>query len=329
MVTYTLKNKAKTDFEKIMYSKNGRGYGMNRVLENNKIRVTVSDFGAELVGVWDKKRGVERIWKADAAVWARHAPILFPFVGKVAGGKYRYKGKEYSMTSHGFARDRQFEFVCEDGLSVTHVLRWNEESLDIYPFKFSLYVKHSLENEDSNSVRIEWRVVNEDSENGETMVYGIGGHPAFTFPGGERAEDCSLRIYKDVKSKEDGVLKYYLLDASGCIDMSEQYSLHLNSGCIKITQNMFDRDAFIVLDNQINHIELLDASGNAYVSMDCEGFPYFGIWSKNVDEFICLEPWYGIADMVGHDGDIENKTGMQRLGARESRSYVYTVGFNN
>lgn len=49
------------------------------------------------------------------------------------------------MTSHGFARDRQFELVSEDGGSVTHVLRWNEESLTVYPFEFALYVKHSLE----------------------------------------------------------------------------------------------------------------------------------------------------------------------------------------
>ena len=48
----------------------------------------------------------------------------------------------------------------------------------------------------------------------------------------------------------------------------------------------------------MNHIELLDAAGKAFVNMDCQGFPYFGIWSKKVDEFICLEPWYSIADVA-------------------------------
>lgn len=309
---------------------------MNRVLENNSLKVTVSDDGAELVSVWDKERDVERIWRGDSSVWGRHAPVLFPFVGKVADGHYSYKGREYKMTSHGFARDRQFELVSEDGMSVTHVLRWSAESLSVYPFKFALYVKHSLEGDDSHSLKIEWKVVNEACEGGEEMLYGIGGHPAFTFPKDTKAVDCSLRIYNGGTATAGGneasgnvlnSLKYYLLDASGCIDMSEQYTLDMSGGCAGIREDMFDRDAFIVLDNQVEHIELLDADGKPYVSMDCKGFPYFGIWSKKVDEFICLEPWYGIADIAGNDGNIENKTGMQRLGAGGSREYAYTIEF--
>lgn len=301
---------------------------MNRVLENNRLRVTVSDDGAELVSVWDKKRNAERIWRGDKAVWGRHAPVLFPFVGKVADGRYSYRGKQYNMTSHGFARDRVFELVEMGELSVTHVLKWSEDTLDVYPFKFVLYVKHSLENAAADSVKIEWRVVNE-ADNGEVMLYGIGGHPAFTFPDNEQAVDCSLRInssFGAAKSEEE-LLKYHLLNASGCIDMSREYELDMSQGSIKIKEDMFDKDALIVLDNQVNYIELLDVHGKPYIGMACEGFPYFGIWSKKVDEFICLEPWYGIADVARHEGDLEKKAGMQRLGAGESASYDYVVEF--
>ena len=183
---------------------------MNRVLENGKLKVTVSDAGAELVSVWDKEREVERIWRGDAAVWGRHAPILFPFVGKVAGGRYSYRGQEYKMTSHGFARDREFELVDADESSVTHVLRWNEESLKIYPFKFALYVKHSFDEKNPCRIKIEWKVVNEESieNNGRTMLYGIGGHPAFTYPKGVSAADCSLKIEGSSLGKS---LEYHLL----------------------------------------------------------------------------------------------------------------------
>lgn len=307
---------------------------MNRVLENERLKVTVSDAGAELVSVWDKERGVERIWRGDSAVWGRHAPILFPFVGKVAGGKYSYRGSEYKMTSHGFARDREFELVDADERSVTNVLRWNEESLKIYPFRFALYVKHSFDEENPCRLKIEWKVVNEEnaenqksSQNhaGKTMFYGIGGHPAFTYPKGVRATDCSLRIGGSGLGK---ALEYHLLDAQGCIDMSESYKLGLDGGCAAVTEHMFDKDALIVLDQQIERAELLDETGRTYVSMNCEGFPYFGIWSKKVDEFVCLEPWYGIADVAGHDGNIEKKPGMQKLEAGESRGYAYMVEFN-
>ena len=109
--------------------------------------------------------------------------------------------------------------------------------------------------------------------------------------------------------------------------MSQEYVLDMPESCARITENMFDKDALIVLDNQVNHIELLDAVGKAYVTMDCQGFPYFGIWSKEVDEFICLEPWYSVADVAGCDGNIENKAGMQRLAAGDSREYAYTITF--
>lgn len=299
---------------------------MNRVLENGKLKVTVSDAGAELVSVWDKEREVERIWRGDAAVWGRHAPILFPFVGKVAGGRYSYRGQEYKMTSHGFARDREFELVDADENSVTHVLRWNEESLKIYPFKFALYVKHSFDEKNPCRIKIEWKVVNEESveNNGSTMLYGIGGHPAFTYPKGVSAADCSLKIEGSSLGKS---LEYHLLDGDGCIDMSKKYELELEDGRAVVEEHMFDKDALIVLGKQIEKIELCDNEGRAYVCMSCEGFPYFGIWSKKVDEFICLEPWYGIADTAGHDGDIGKKPGMQRLDAGESRSYAYTVVF--
>ena len=44
--------------------------------------------------------------------------------------------------------------------------------------------------------------------------------------------------------------------------------LDMPESCVRITENMFDKDALIVLDNQVNHIELLDAVGKAYVTMD-------------------------------------------------------------
>ena len=76
------------------------------VLENESLRITVADQGAELISVFDKEENRERLWTADPAIWNRHAPILFPFVGKVTDGKYRVNGAEYSMkTQHGFARD--------------------------------------------------------------------------------------------------------------------------------------------------------------------------------------------------------------------------------
>ena len=75
-----------------------------RILENSELRIGIADKGAELSSVVDKATGGERLWTADPAVWNRHAPILFPFVGKLTGGKYRIGGREYPMkTQRGIA----------------------------------------------------------------------------------------------------------------------------------------------------------------------------------------------------------------------------------
>ena len=118
------------------------------VMENGFLRVTVSDHGAELVSVWDKERKTERIWQADPAVWNRHAPVLFPFVGKVNGGVYRYRGKSYEMkTQHGFARDMEFTCVSERKDKLIHRLTSTEETLGKYPFAFTLYITHRFSEE--------------------------------------------------------------------------------------------------------------------------------------------------------------------------------------
>ncbi len=42
------------------------------VLENDALKITVADRGAEPVSVWDKENGCERLWTAEPAVWNRH-----------------------------------------------------------------------------------------------------------------------------------------------------------------------------------------------------------------------------------------------------------------
>ena len=49
-----------------------------RIIENELLKVSIADLGAELSSVYDKETSTERIWDANPDVWNRHAPILFP-----------------------------------------------------------------------------------------------------------------------------------------------------------------------------------------------------------------------------------------------------------
>ena len=75
---------------------------MQYTIWNKKIELTVDTHGAEAVSL--KKDGKEYIWNGNPEFWNRHAPVLFPFVGKPKDKKYRYEGKKYPMGQHGFAR---------------------------------------------------------------------------------------------------------------------------------------------------------------------------------------------------------------------------------
>ncbi|MBQ6122289.1 MAG: hypothetical protein IJI59_11190 [Clostridia bacterium] len=157
------------------------------IIENERLRISVADLGAELTAVYDKARQAERLWNADPAVWNRHAPILFPFVGKVMDGKYRIGDREYAMkTQHGFARDLPFACVGQTDASVTHVLTADDWTRERYPYEFRLTVTHALE---ENRLRVAWTVENRGDGR---MYFSIGGHPGYMPPRGARKEDCFI-----------------------------------------------------------------------------------------------------------------------------------------
>ena len=142
-------------------------------LENEELLITVESHGAQLSRIYDKKADREILWSADPAVWNRHSPILFPFIGKSVDGKYRYEGKEYNISSHGFARDMDFEPVLCDMDECTYVLKDTPGTMEKYPFHFELEITHRLK---GRTIETSWKVTN---LNGKEMLFMIGGHPAF------------------------------------------------------------------------------------------------------------------------------------------------------
>ena len=52
-------------------------------IENEQIRVQVASRGAELQSIVLKSDGTEYLWQGDPDIWARRAPILFPFIGRL------------------------------------------------------------------------------------------------------------------------------------------------------------------------------------------------------------------------------------------------------
>ena len=84
---------------------------MEYIIENEYLKVTVTTWGAQVKSVIRKCDGVEHIWHADKSVWDFHAPILFPYCGKLVDDRLEAKGRIYESGMHGFARDMEHDFV--------------------------------------------------------------------------------------------------------------------------------------------------------------------------------------------------------------------------
>ncbi len=82
---------------------------MDHAITDGATTAVINAHGAELTSLRDAA-GTEYIWQAGPA-WPRHAPVLFPIVGRLAGDQLRHGDRAYRLTQHGFARDRAFAFL--------------------------------------------------------------------------------------------------------------------------------------------------------------------------------------------------------------------------
>ena len=286
-------------------------------IKNERLSVTIAAHGAELSSIYDKANDRELVWQADPAFWNRHAPVLFPNVGKYYGGHFTYNGTDYPMGQHGFARDTEFEQAASGENFVTYRLCADEESKKVYPFDFVLEITHRL---NGNRLTVEWNVKNTDNKE---MYCTIGGHPAFNvnvLPDTD-FEDYSL-VFKEGTEK----LSYVLLDAeSGTAIGDKVYELELTDSKYALKKDMFDKDALVFDGGQIEWAALALPDGKPYIALESIGFPNFGIWSKPGAPYVCLEPWCGRCDNKGFEGEISEKPGIIALKAGETFKKSYDI----
>ena len=293
---------------------------MLSILENESARLAVDSFGAEIHSFVLKETGYEYIWQADPQYWKRHAPVLFPFVGKLKNGQYEYNGSVYNMSGHGFARDSEFALTAQTDNSLTYELKYNEQTLAIYPFKFKLTITYTLEH---TSVTVGWKVENLDAH-GE-MFFSIGAHPAFNCPiGSDRFDDHEVEF----EQTEQSPLKSYKLNSAGLFDGSSTPINLVYGKVLPLKHELFMEDVLAFKHLFSESVKLKNPLNGHFVKVDFKGFPYLGIWTKPVRApFVCIEPWYGIADTV-QKRELPVKEGIQHLDGKGKfeASYTITIG---
>lgn len=266
-------------------------------LENGQIRIGVESFGAELKSLQNVADGTEYMWNADPAFWKRTSPVLFPLVGSLKGKAYTYQGKEYGMSQHGFARDREFMLIRKSQEEIWFELKEDEKSWEIYPFAFVLRIGYVLKD---RKVEIHWQVENTDLH---TMYFSIGGHPAFLCPIEEGTKQTDYAIGFDTKKQ----IVSTMIGKDG-LASKEQRTYFLNGGILPVTERLFDDDALIIEHDQAHVVSLLTKDKRPYLTVRFDA-PLFGIWSppKKNAPFICIEPWYGRCDAEDFHGTLQER----------------------
>lgn len=292
---------------------------MNYYIENNELIVRIDSFGAEVKSVLNKYNYTEYMWYADPAFWGRTSPVLFPFVGSVKDKKYKWKGVEYLMGQHGFARDMEFELLEKSKEKISFVLRSSEDTLRKYPFDFALIITYTLE---GDTLNVGWTVNNTGSEK---MYFSIGAHPAFLCPvHGEESKE-GYRLYFE---GTDVISHHGNTRDTGLATMDENLELMLTNNRATITKDFFDRCTYMIEGRQTKLVGLEDPQGNRLVDVIFDT-PLFAVWSpeeKNAP-FLCIEPWYGRADATDFSGDLSERDYTNELDAGESFNGGYGMRF--
>ena len=248
-------------------------------IKNDKIRVSVDTLGAQIMSIQGSD-SCEYLWQGDEKYWADLAPLLFPFIARLYGEKYIYKGKTYNLPIHGFAAKMEFTPQVTEN-TITMVLKSSDETLSCYPFPFTLTVNFIL---DDTTLRVSHIVSNCGAD---TMYFGLGGHPGFRVPlmECEDFEDYTLEFSRPCYPDRVSFTQQVLLSGQ-----TTPYPLQDNTK-ISLRHSLFDDDA-IILQNTARQVTLASPKGRR-ITMDFADFPYFGIWHmpKTNAPYVCLEPW--------------------------------------
>jgi len=284
-------------------------------VKNNLIQITADETGAELTSLKSLKSEVEYLWDADPDVWASHAPNLFPVIGCLKEDGFLYRNREYKCPKHGFIRNnKDISLIGKTDDSLTFSLKYNDEYLKIFPFKFEYQIKYILA---GNELFVEHQIVNHGD--GE-MLFSLGGHPGFKCP---IHEDENYNDYY-LEFEEEETAQSWRVQGNGLIG-EDTHPVFDEPKKINLHPHLFDNDALILKNLNSNRVSLKSRKSDQVLIMSFEDFQYLGIWAKPGAEFVCIEPWLGIADSRDSDRNFETKEGLIKLRPKKIFNAAYSI----
>jgi galactose mutarotase-like enzyme len=270
-------------------------------IENEHLKASFDTKGAELQSICGIDSETEFLWCGDPNFWGKFSPVLFPIVGALKDDSYYYEDVKYQLPRHGFARDMEFEYEKINNHEITFTLSHSQSTIEKYPFEFVLKLHYQLS---SASLCCTYEVINSSSKN---MFFSIGAHPAFAAPLNNEG------VYTDyfLQFNNDSEITYYHIVDN--LISNQTSTVKLEEGKLPLTHEMFYNDALVFKDLKSTSISLINTKNYNGINFSFDNFPYFGIWAAKDADFVCLEPWCGIADGINHNQKLTVKEGINVL----------------
>ncbi|MBP0723600.1 aldose 1-epimerase family protein [Bacillus sp. RG28] len=287
---------------------------MTHQLENQTLRIKMKEDGAELTSITLKSDNTEYLWQGDPTFWGRHAPVLFPIVGRLVEDTYYVDSNEFHLTQHGFARDLPFTVSHKSDDQISFELHSTRETLKKYPFPFKLTITYEISDQ---TIQVRYTVQNTGNKK---IHFSIGAHPAFNCPFNN--EETLEDYYLEFGTEEQ--MEIYVLE-NGCRQQGKR-TISDPSKTLSLTNELFKDDALIFENLKENQITLRSKKNSKFIKMEFPNFPFVGIWKPyNEAPFVCIEPWQGVADEVGSPIKLKDKKGIITLEEGEHFTCEYKI----
>jgi hypothetical protein len=270
-------------------------------IQNTKLKATFNELGAELVSLINLETGKEIMWNGNPDFWGGQSPVLFPTVGALKNETYVFQGQSYELPRHGFARRRIFDVKNSSENEVVFELKSDEESLKIYPFEFSLELKYTLID---NKLTVSYQVNNLSEKE---MYFSLGAHPGFVI---DTQNGLNYNDYEIVFSDDEQLEIHPLIDN---LISKETQTINLENKILPLSYGLFSKDALVMTKMKSKELILRNSKNHHKVIFSFSNFPHFGIWAAKNADFVCLEPWQGIADLENHNQELSEKFGILKL----------------
>lgn len=286
-------------------------------LENGILSAEINPKGAELYSL--QLDGLERIWGGDPTIWGRHAPLLFPFIGRLECQQYELDGQVISAPMHGFCRDRVFQRSELTPTRVCYRTQDDQDTYAVYPFHFTLEVEFELE---ENTLIKRHRVTNRSHR---VMPFELGGHDAYrtTLIPGETMADYAIAF--------EGLdhLEPFAMDENGMLNLPKG-NIPLEKGLLTKLPQEVGLDTIVLEGLPVRKAALVSRKSERRVTVEFDDFPYLGIWTaqKGVPtNYICIEPWSTLPDGHFMGRRLEDKPGIVLLSPGESKTLSFRTTF--